>query len=65
LLAQRAGMDQTSFGTEMTRGHAALPGQQNKNPAGRKNPQAGLTRPRPFSNLFYVAASRPAQMTTG
>ena len=29
------------------------------------NPRAGLTRPRPFSKLFYVAASRPAQMTTG
>jgi hypothetical protein len=26
--------------------------------------RAGHTRPRPFSNLFYVAASRPAQMTT-
>jgi hypothetical protein len=32
---------------------------------GRKKFSAGLTRPRPFSNLFNVAASRPAQMTTG
>ena len=47
------------------RGHAALLWPTKQNPAGRKNPRAGLTRPRPFSNLFYVAASRPAQMTTG
>jgi len=33
----------------------------NKKPAGEKI-SAGLTRPRPFSELFYVAASRPAQM---
>ena len=32
---------------------------------GRRKISAGLTRPRPFSDLFYVAASRPAQMTTG
>jgi hypothetical protein len=32
-------------------------------PAGKAPP--GPTRPRPFSDLFYVAASRPAQMTTG
>ena len=35
----------------------------NKKP-GRKS-SAGSTRPRPFSDLFNVAASRPAQMTTG
>src|SRR5262245_9418649 len=28
-------------------------------------PEPGRERPRPFSKLFYVAASRPAQMTTG
>ena len=42
------------------RGHAH--GQQK---TGRRNISAGLTRPRPFSDLFNVAASRPAQMTTG
>jgi hypothetical protein len=42
------------------RGHARA----NKKPAGEKF-SAGHTRPRPFSDLFYVAASRPAQMTTG
>jgi hypothetical protein len=42
------------------RGHAR--GQQK---TGRRNISAGLTRPRPFSELFNVAASRPAQMTTG
>jgi hypothetical protein len=36
----------------------------NKKPAEEKI-LAGHTRPRPFSDLFYVAASRPAQMTTG
>ena len=36
----------------------------NKKPAGEKI-SAGFTRPRPFSYLFNVAASRPAQMTTG
>jgi hypothetical protein len=35
----------------------------NKKPAGEKF-SAGHTRPRPFSDLFNVAASRPAQMTT-
>jgi hypothetical protein len=31
-----------------------------------KFPQAGITRvPGLFSDLFYVAASRPAQITTG
>jgi hypothetical protein len=31
-----------------------------------KIPQAGITRvPGLFSDLFYVAASRPAQITTG
>ena len=68
LRAQRAGMNQTGFGTiaiRCGRGHVALLVGQNKNPAGRNNPRAGLTRPRPFSKLFYVAASRPAQMTTG
>jgi hypothetical protein len=36
----------------------------NKKPAEEKI-LAGHTRPRPFSDLFNVAASRPAQMTTG
>jgi hypothetical protein len=38
-------------------------GQQKTRPG--ENPLAGHTRPRPFSDLFNVAASRPAQMTTG
>ena len=69
LRAQRAGMDEAGLGTIANwrgRGHGALLGRvkQNKTRPGG-NPRAGLTRPRPFSNLFYVAASRPAQMTTG
>ena len=32
---------------------------------GRRHISAGRMRPRPFSELFNVAASRPAQMTTG
>ena len=66
--AQCAGLDEAGFRAVdflCGRRHVALRLGQNKNPAGRKNPRAGLTRPRPFSNLFYVAASRPAQMTTG
>jgi hypothetical protein len=36
-----------------------------KKPGREKVLGPGYTRPRPFSELFYVAASRPAQMTTG
>jgi hypothetical protein len=36
----------------------------NKKPAEGTFPRPGA-RPRPFSDLFNVAASRPAQMTTG
>ena len=60
--AQRAGMNKTGFGTitiMRRRGHLALLIGQKQNPAGRNNPQAGLTRPRPFSKLFYVAC-KPA-----
>ena len=66
--AQRAGMHQTGLGAVTIRlwtRSCGPPHWPNKNPAGRIDPRAGLTRPRPFSNLFYVAASRPAQMTTG
>ncbi len=70
LRAQRAGMNQLGFGAVGLlgrRGHVALLAATfvaNKKPAGEKF-SAGHTRPRPFSDLFYVAASRPAQMTTG
>src|SRR5262249_23095089 len=65
LRAQDAGLHQLGLGAVASfrgRGHQGLlcP---TKNPAGKAPP--GPTRPRPFSDLFYVAASRPAQMTTG
>src|SRR5215467_9853822 len=72
---QGAGLNQTRLGAiELLcgRGHVALlsqqaiwPRQSGQNKTRQGNPRAGLTRPRPFSDLFYVAASRPAQMTTG
>ena len=81
LRAQRSAMHQAGFGAIglLVRRHASLLGRfglahglseshfdalANKKPAGEKF-SAGHTRPRPFSDLFYVAASRPAQMTTG
>src|SRR5581483_4597427 len=60
-------MNETRFGAVLWggRGHvfSALSSQQKTRP--RENPKSGHMRPRPFSDLFYVAASRPAQMTTG
>ncbi len=66
LRAQDAGMHELGLGAVVSlrgRGHQGLlcP---TKNPAGKAS-AGGPTRPRPFSKLFYVAASRPAQMTTG
>jgi hypothetical protein len=58
-------MHEARFGTVFAmggRGHVGLL-QPTKNRPEKSS--AGLTRPRPFSNLFNVAASRPAQMTTG
>ena len=65
LRTQDSGMHELGLGAVASfggRGHQGLlcPTQ---NPAGKAPP--GPTRPRPFSDLFYVAASRPAQMTTG
>src|SRR5256885_8626607 len=64
--AQNSGMHEMGLGTVTLgsgRGHFGPPLANKK--TGRKKLSAGSTRPRPFSNLFYVAASRPAQMTTG
>ena len=66
LRAQRAGVDEAGLetvGLGSGRGHEGLL-VPNKKP-GRKYLRRGHTRPRPFSDLFNVAASRPAQMTTG
>ena len=69
LRAQNAGMHHLGFGAValgsghgLGRGHGGLLQPTKSRP---EKSSAGLTRPRPFSNLFYVAASRPAQMTTG
>ena len=72
LRAQGPGMDEAGFGTVLRGVGADIV--DSWIPVGRTRPtknrpreksQAGSKRPRPFSDLFYVAASRPAQMTTG
>ena len=75
LRAQRAGVHQAGLGAVilLRRRHAGLLpactgeglAQATKNRPEKNLGRAALTRPRPFSELFYVAASRPAQMTTG
>jgi hypothetical protein len=66
-------MDQPGFGTiaggrfnlRHVTSSVTIPGNGHKKPAW-KIPQAGITRvPGLFSDLFNVAASRPAQITTG
>jgi hypothetical protein len=70
LRAQRAGMDQPGFGTvtgslSHVTSIVTILKNGHKKPAW-KIPQAGITRvPGLFSDLFNVAASRPAQITTG
>ena len=67
LRAQRAGMDEAGFrgGSDRVRTRTSALLWPKKKPGREEYPRAGHKRPRPFSDLFYVAASRPAQMTTG
>jgi hypothetical protein len=73
LRAQGAGMHQLGFGT-IALGRTSLrhvtsvvtTGKWSQKTGLEKFPQAGITRvPGLFSYLFNVAASRPAQITTG
>jgi hypothetical protein len=62
--ADLAGVDEAGFRAvagRIRRGHVRPPS-ANKKPGREK---AGSRAPRPFSEFFNVAASRPAQMTTG
>src|SRR5207244_498639 len=65
LRAQDTGMHELGFGAIASLGGHGHRGSPQSNKKTRPEKLRRVPCPRPFSYLFYVAASRPAQMTTG